>query len=333
MDTVEDEDWNSKARRKTRIKYDKWHAMKHRAVYALMATSILAVLVGVTATGVGVFDEPPEWELMMFFRQPPHVNKNIKTALEEESPWYSTQAVIMVLGSTAIIKGAFGFAVAVKHSMTLLKIYTCALITITVGESAGLAIGLLYYSKTQRLLNQLLRQSIIEEYVGATINENLRLIPSRELISEGWDNVMTKYECCGATSYKDFDSLATRWNRGLLFRGAITHAYVPVTCCKMTNSAAYRTDITTVEFVDLAKCIKDGDERYINTSPCQPLLHQVLSTYSRAPVIVASVQVLVDVVGLSASAYLLQMIFFHEKQLKKNSRIRIRGTRPFPGSL
>ena len=302
-----------KPARKPHGSFAAFYARKHLVVYVLIATSAVAVIVGYATTGVGIFDVGlrPDPDMVIFFRRPP-VHKSIREAMKEPTLWHRSQTIFLVLGSTAIIKGALGFAVAVKHSVTLLIIYIGALVLIIVGQSFGLALGLWHQSKTQGSLSNVLLQTIGELYSGSTVDENLRMVPSAERVSVAWDNIMMRYECCGASNFRDFKMFATRWNRGVLFRGAVIHSYVPVTCCKMNGS----------EFADLGKCIENRDKAYINIAPCKPVLDKVIGDSTRTPMTLFIALLLVDVAGLTVAGYLLHMVLSRERLRKRNTRQR-----------
>ena len=299
--------------RKSRGSFDEFHASKHLIVYALIATSTVAMFAGMATTGVGIFAERSDPDMMIFFRPAP-VDKAIQEAMREPTLWHRSQTIFLVLGSTAIIKGAFGFAVAVKHSVTMLIIYIGALVIIIVGQSFGLALGLWHQSKTQETLNDVLLYTIREMYSGTTVDENFRMVPSYEPVSVAWDNIMMRYECCGASNFRDFKTLATRWNRGVLFRGAVIHSYVPVTCCEMNGAST--------DFTDLGKCIKNRDKAYINTAHCEPVLNRAIGDSASTPTTIFVGLLLVDIAGLAVAGYLLHIVCLREQVHKRNTRQR-----------
>ena len=93
--------------------------------------------------------------------------------------------------------------------------------------------------------------------------------------------------CCGVTSYNDFKRNAWKWNKTFFFRGGFAKAQVPLFCCKMEKGIYERLNRVgmtienwqVAEFVKVDECIRNGDTRYINTTPCLKIVSIISSLY------------------------------------------------------
>ncbi|KAI0238445.1 hypothetical protein LSAT2_010837 [Lamellibrachia satsuma] len=245
-----------------------WRSRKHRTIYTFMAFSVINFLLGLAMIGIGLYEYPDDAKLMTFSRLPPPVGQRSSDTLSTMSLLGYGRVVVTSLGAIACVKGILGVLVAVKHVKYLLITYAIVLSVVIIGQVVVMSMCLNYVKRVDTNLENMMKLTIHDAYAGATINRNHRIIQTYDPFSMAWDMVMTRYECCGATSHTDFAKNATRWNRALFFRDTIVRAHVPLVCCKMEKYWAYPHDMGNVKFVNLGKCMKHGDERYINTKPC-----------------------------------------------------------------
>ncbi|KAI0237201.1 hypothetical protein LSAT2_012326 [Lamellibrachia satsuma] len=215
-----------------------------------------------------------------------------------------SNVAVTTLGALALVKGAVGFGVATKHGMQLLAIYSGAISVVLIGEAIAIAISFSHRANIDNNLETLLTLTIKDAYEGATINKNKRIIESHEPFSIAWDITMATYECCGVHSHRDFALMATRWNRGLLFRGAIIRAHVPLICCKMVEPKYYPYEMGKVAFASLGKCMKHGNVLHINTKPCLQSVRSMVRGYTTIHIVVIVINTVVDLFCVFAALFL-----------------------------
>jgi len=126
---------------------------------------------------------------------------------------FDTPAIgLIILGSIILVVAFFGCCGAKKENVCMLRTFSFLMVAIVVCEiAAGITVAVL--------------RSDIEVLVKKNMNETMtKYGDDKSIVTKTWDDLQTKYTCCGTNDYSDWEN--TPFGQNTTIMG------VPDSCCK-----------------------------------------------------------------------------------------------------
>ncbi|KAK1153908.1 tetraspanin-1-like [Acipenser oxyrinchus oxyrinchus] len=117
------------------------------------------------------------------------------------------------VGSVLVVIGLIGCCGAWKENRCLLLLFFCIVSIIYITEVVGAVLIFIYKDIVESVVRNTSRVSLIHAYAGPVATDT---------ISQAWNLIMLKYQCCGFDNYTDFTGSQFSNSTGLSY---------PKTCC------------------------------------------------------------------------------------------------------
>ncbi|KAK3592903.1 hypothetical protein CHS0354_004130 [Potamilus streckersoni] len=187
-----------------------------RLIRICLLIFLLAILVGALAIlGIGIWTHETEYG-----------GKQISAMVGVHL--FQVDSVMMIAaGSATLIITAIGIAAVLSRNECLLELHIGILAFVSVILFAAGILGYVLIASMEKTVKEALEKSVAEKYG----------LDGNNLITEAWDSVQIKLECCGA--YGEMNSttswalykLKSSWVNKNVSNGSL----VPASCCKGTN--------------------------------------------------------------------------------------------------
>ncbi|KAI0228253.1 hypothetical protein LSAT2_021300 [Lamellibrachia satsuma] len=225
--------------------------------------------------------------------------------------------VLIVAGVLLLVLAAIGVYGSYTDKVSVMNMVIIFGFVITVLTLACYVMARFYRqdveSKTEEYLLKSLRRYKGTVKLKSAPSNSCVVVPDVAKVVENlpWDYMMSKFQCCGATNYSDFDEYSESWQRTYTCYGETFNLTVPIPCCQFEELSLSLDNLVSSwesrEFVHLKNCVKDFDPDFINTKSCATAMKGWLTDKAKL------IEILSGVSGIIQIMWFINMIVYYTR--------------------